>query len=549
MLSLTFLFMFLLKTSYNGTKLRFVRTHRYFFKVCLTNLKERKGVMIMKIMKGFFPIAVVGLLLSLGACTGPNDGGKSGQTTTSSVAPLPRITVKTADDKTSLTLIVGETGQVKADQEGVTWASTNAAVATVENGVVTAVAPGSAKITASKDGFKTGELNVTVNRKPPIATLHFEVADHYSADGEWTNSNRGPGVTPIYEKSSASDGTCVGYFGDGDKETLTFTSSAAINAELLITMGHNSSYEPLSEIMSAKLNDADIDLSKVNFTSDSDGSGNYTFIGVSFGKFDLVQGNNVLEISMKGNAPYLDDLLVYSDTAAEVTAVPAPEKPAITVQNAEAELTIEAESTVQLRVDVEGVKYRSNSESVATVDENTGLVTGVAKGNTDIVITKDGYKTAKAHIIVTEKVVAGEIRAQAEDGTCNDAAIAEADTPIVKRSTSTGETCTAQWAAEAVLVIKFNAANAGSYKMYLNGRAGGQYGTANIDNLKAVIEVKVNNAAVAIADDFAISGRTFTDYLLGDVTLKAGENTIEVKAIGEENTAPNIDFFKFVPNA
>ena len=125
----------------------------------------------MKIMKGFFPIAVVGLLLSLGACTGPNDGGKSGQSTTSSVAPLPRITVKTADDKTSLTLIVGETGQVKADQEGVTWASTNAAVATVENGVVTAVAPGSAKITASKDGFKTGELNVTVNRKPPIATL------------------------------------------------------------------------------------------------------------------------------------------------------------------------------------------------------------------------------------------------------------------------------------------------------------------------------------------------------------------------------------------
>ena len=174
---------------------------------------------------------------------------------------------------------------------------------------------------------------------------------------------------------------------------------------------------------------------------------------------------------------------------------------------------------------------------------------GINVSNTDIVITKDGYKTAKAHIIVTEKVVAGEIRAQAEDGTCNDAAIAEADTPIIKRSTSTGETCTAQWAAEAVLVIKFNAANAGSYKLYLNGRAGGQYGTANIENLKAVIEVKLNDAAVAIADDFAISGRTFTDYLLGDVTLKAGENVIEVKAIGDANTAPNIDFFKFVPNA
>ena len=269
----------------------------------------------MKKMKVLLPFAIVGLMLSLGACGGPG-GGESTQSTTSSAQQLPKIKVTTADDKTSLTLIVGETGQVKADQEGVTWASTNTAVATIENGVVTAVAPGSAKITASKDGFRTGELNVTVNRKPPIATLHFEVADHYSADGEWTNSNRGPGVTPIYEKSSASDGTCVGYFGDGDKETLTFTSSAAINAELLITMGHNSSYEPLSEIMSAKLNNADIDLSKVNFTSDSDGSGNYTFIGVSFGKFDLLKDTNVLEISMKGTLTraYYEDLTKNSNT-------------------------------------------------------------------------------------------------------------------------------------------------------------------------------------------------------------------------------------------
>ena len=500
-------------------------------------------------MKGFLPVVVVGLLLSLGACATNNGGSTGGKSTTSSVAPLPKITVKTADDKTSLTLTVGEDAQLKSDVADVTWASSNAQVATIDaTGKVTAVAPGSAKITATKEGYKDGTLSVTVNRKPPIATLHFEVADHYSADGEWTNSSRGPGETPIYSKSSASDGTCVGYFGEGDKETLTFTSSAAINAELLVTMGHNSSYEPLSEIMEAKFNNAAIDLSKVNYTTDSDGQGGYTFQGVSFGKFDIVAGQNVLEISMKGNAPYLDDLQVYSETAATIEAVPAPEKPAITVQNEETELTIEAESTVQLRVDVEGVSFTSGNEAVALVNE-TGLVTGVAKGNTDITIKKDGYKTTKAHIIVTEKIVAGEIRAQAEDGKCNGAAIEEADTPIIKRSTSTGETCTAQWAAEAVLVIEFTAANAGNYNLYLNGRAGGQYGTANIADLKSVIEVKLNNAAVTIADDFAISGRTFTDYLLGVVAVKAGTNTIEVKAIGEADTAPNIDFFKLQPVA
>ena len=83
----------------------------------------------------------------------------------------------------------------------------------------------------------------------------------------------------------------------------------------------------------------------------------------------------------------------------------------------------------------------------------------------------------------------------------------------------------------------------------LNGRAGGQYGMTNIEDLKAVIEVKVNDAALAIPDALAISGRTFTDYLLGNVTLKAGDNKIEIKAIGEADTAPNIDFMKLVPNA
>ena len=149
-------------------------------------------------------------------------------------------------------------------------------------------------------------------------------------------------------------------------------------------------------------------------------------------------------------------------------------------------------------------------------------------------------------IKVTEKIVAGEIRVEAEAGTCNDAVIGS-DTPIVTRSTSTGETCTAQWAAGAVLVIKANATNIGSFNLYLNGRAGGQYGTANIDDLAACIEVKFNGAALTLSG--GISGRTFTDYLLGAVTTKIGENIIEIKSIGDEDTAPNIDFIKLVPVA
>ena len=502
----------------------------------------------MKKMKVLLPFAVVGLMLSLGACGGPG-GGESGKSTTPSVAPQPKVTVKTADDKTSLTLVVGENGQLKASEEGVTWASNNEKVATVDQtGKVTAVAAGTAKISAAKEGFKTGELTVTVNRKPPIATLHMEDADHNAADGFWYNSNRGPELTPVYEKSSASDGTCIGYFGEGDVEVLKFTSSAAIKAELVLTMGHNSSFESLATIMDAKLNNAAIALENVAYNSDSDGQGGYTFQGVSLGELDLVAGENALEFDLKGNAPYLDDLMIYSETAATIAKVDAPAKETIVMTNSEESLALTAEDTLQLTSATTGLSYHSRSETVATVDEN-GLVTAVAKGSAVIEVYKAGMISAKVTVTVAEKITAGEIRAQAEDGTCEGAAIEEADTKIIKRTTSGGETCTAQWEAEAVLTIKFNAEKAGAYSVYLNGRAGGQYGTANIDDLKAVIEVKVNNVAIAIPDAFAISGRTFTDYLLGNANLTVGENTIEVKAIGESDTAPNIDFFKLVPNA
>ena len=65
-------------------------------------------------------------------------------------------------DKTELTLAVGETATLTATAEGVTWTSSNDAVATVEDGVVKAVAMGKATITATA-GEETAVCVVTVN--------------------------------------------------------------------------------------------------------------------------------------------------------------------------------------------------------------------------------------------------------------------------------------------------------------------------------------------------------------------------------------------------
>ena len=65
-------------------------------------------------------------------------------------------------DKTELTLAVGETETLTATAEGVTWTSSNDAVATVEDGVVKAVAMGKATITVTA-GEETAACVVTVN--------------------------------------------------------------------------------------------------------------------------------------------------------------------------------------------------------------------------------------------------------------------------------------------------------------------------------------------------------------------------------------------------
>lgn len=464
------------------------------------------------------------------------------------------ITIKVELEKIQITaegnaktIIKGNTLKLTANKDGVTWTSSDTSIATVDNaGVVTGLKYGPVTISAKKDGFDEGKFALEIVRPEATAKIAWNDADHYSADGTWTNSNRGPGETPIYEKSSARDGTCVAYFGEGDKETLTFTSSATVKAELVVTMGHNSSYEPLSSIIDAKFNDADIDLNAVNYTTDSDGQGGYTFKQVSFGMFDLA-ATNKLELTMKGNAPYLDDLEIYAESATTIAVVPAAEKEAITITNPATDLTIEAESTVQLTSATTGITYESSNTSVATVSE-TGLVTGVAKGTASIILKKDGMKTTRVTITVTEKLLAGEVRLEAElnEETATAAGITYR-TP--SSSSNASGKVTQAWPKEATLTYTFNAANAEDYVIFLVGRAnGGSTGYSYTDTKVAEnLEFTVNTTKVTVDADLVISGSTITPYKIGEVAVNAGENTLVIKCIGD--LPPTVDFFKLTPKS
>ena len=94
---------------------------------------------------------------------------------------------------TSLTLIEGESSDLTAsitpkdaDNQTVTWSSSDSGVASVDNGRVTAVKAGSASITAkSQDGRYTASCSVTVEKKHvPVERIELNLTDLTLAEGK-----------------------------------------------------------------------------------------------------------------------------------------------------------------------------------------------------------------------------------------------------------------------------------------------------------------------------------------------------------------------------
>ncbi len=120
------------------------------------------------------------------------DGGKTATcavTVTADVVPVTGITIDqgaTAEVEEGNTITLTATVLPdNATDKTVTWSSSNDAIATVANGVVTGVTPGEAVITA-KAGDKTATCTVTVNSAIPA----YEAVD-LGLSVKWANKNLG----------------------------------------------------------------------------------------------------------------------------------------------------------------------------------------------------------------------------------------------------------------------------------------------------------------------------------------------------------------------
>lgn len=108
-------------------------------------------------------------------------------------------------DKTSLTLDIGQTETLTATIEpeevldkSVTWSSDKPEIASVEEGVVTAVAVGEAVITA-RAGDKTATCTVVVEASEP------KIGDYFYSDGTWSDgglvSIDADGLNPVWAET------------------------------------------------------------------------------------------------------------------------------------------------------------------------------------------------------------------------------------------------------------------------------------------------------------------------------------------------------------
>ena len=529
----------------------------------------------MKKTKFFLPVMAVGLLLGMGlsACNQPANGGEGNKSTasqqsTQSTPQKEKITITAAGDKKTLAL--NETVQLTASVDGVTWETSDATVATVANGLVTAVGYGEVTITAKKEGYTNGTIGITVPRPAASATFDLTTAaEHYSADGWWELPSSGGmgfamqtvnGWNPIAQQSSWGQQTeepaetFIGGFGVGDKETIKFTASKAEKAELMLNVG-NTNEANLAEIMSIKLNGAAVSLAgKTLEAHEGQYMAELVFDDVSLGNLDIA-ASNTLEIEfLQDTNIFLNELAVYAKEATVALTNPAA-KQQIEVVNDKLEVIVGETVNIQVKNNLTGVSYVSVDAETASVN-NAGVVTGVKQGITNITVKKDGMYSVRVEITVKPAPVAGQILVEAEDAE----ELKGEETPsgvMVQRDGSgwggstvhSGSAYLMIYSQEEqiVLTYKFTAPSAGTMALSVVGSAPmSMGGEAAAYVLKDSMGIKLNNNTVTPADAAEFPApegwsSTMEEVAIADVTVKAGENVLEITLTG---TYPSLDVFK-----
>ena len=335
------------------------------------------------------------------------------------IIPVASISI----NPTSLTLEEGETSNISATvspsnatDKAVTWSSSSNAVATIKEGVVTAVKEGSATITA-KAGGKTAVCEVKVHAKfvavtsitldqtsldlkeGETATLTATVKPDNATDKAvaWTSSNDKVATVKDGKVTAVKEGTATITATAGDKKAtckvtveknfVEVTSITLDKTTLTVTAGEE-------ETLTATVKPDDATDKTVTWTSS-----NTAIATVKDGKVKGIKAGTATITAQAGDKKATCKVVV-TKSVIEVTS--------ITLDKTTLSLTVGAEETLTATVKPDNatdktVTWTSSNTAIATVKD--GKVKGV-KAGTATITAKAGSKTATCKVTVTKATIA-----------------------------------------------------------------------------------------------------------------------------------------------
>ena len=328
--------------------------------------------------------------------------------------PVTSITL----NRTSASLKAGETvtltATVKPDDatdKTVTWSTSDATVATVSNGIVTAKKVGSATITA-KAGEKSATCSITVVATP-VTSVTLDRTSAQLKAGEtvtitatvkpddatdkavtWSTSDASVATVSNGVVSAVKVGTATITARAGDKSAtcaVTVVATPVTSVTLDKTTASLKAGETVTLTATVKPDDA---TDKTVTWSTSDAS--------------VATVNNGVVTAKKVGAATITAKAGDKSATCAITVEPTPVT-GITLDNAS--VTLKEGQEIQLTATVEPVDatdktvtWSSNKSEVATVD-NTGKVKAIKEGSA-IITAKAGDKTATCVISVSKNVIA-----------------------------------------------------------------------------------------------------------------------------------------------
>ena len=346
-------------------------------------------------------------------------GEKSATCSVTITTPVESVSL----DRTSVNLEEGQTTTLvatinpnDADEKTVTWTTSNASIATVTNGVVTAIAEGNAVITATAGGKSAtcavsvkksvvAVTSVTLNktslnmRKGQSETLTATVTPDNATDKTVSWSSSDATIASVDQNgrvTALKSGSATIMAKAGEKSaTCSVTITTPVESVSLDRTSVNLE-EGQTTTLVATINPNDADEKTVTWTTS-----NASVATVTNGVVTAIaEGVATITASVGGKSATCS--ITVSKNTIPVTS--------ITLNKSSLSLKVGEKETLIATVLPENatdkkVTWASSKEDVATVDSN-GRVTAVAEGNATIIASAGG-KTATCSVTVSNNNISG----------------------------------------------------------------------------------------------------------------------------------------------